>query len=186
MTSQSIIDKHSDDLEKVTEHLKTELSGIRTGRASAGLVETIQVEAYGTTQPLRDLAQISVPEPKQILIQPWDKSVAKDIEKAIQTSPLGVNPVNEGSVLRITLPPLTEERRKELTKVVGSHAEAARIALRNVREAVLKEMKKAEDDGQISEDERFRGQEHLQKKIDEINKKIKELSEAKEKEILTV
>ena len=150
------------------------------------MVEMLPIEAYGSTQPLRDLAQISVPEARQILIQPWDKSIAKDIEKAIQTSPLGVNPVNEGPVLRVTLPTLTEERRKEITKVVNQHAEGARIAVRNLRESILKEFKKQEDEGGISEDERFRGEEQLQKRVEEINKQIKDLAEAKEKEVLTV
>jgi ribosome recycling factor len=150
------------------------------------LVEMIPVEAYSTTQPLRDLAQLSVPEPRQILIQPWDKSVAKDIEKAIQQSHLGVNPTNEGNSIRVVLPELTEERRKELTKVVGQHAEQARVAVRNVRESVIKQLKKLDEEGEISEDERYRGEQQLQKKIDELNSKIKEIAEGKEKEIMTV
>jgi len=186
MTSQEIINKHLPEFEGALEHLRTELKGLRTGRASTALVEMLPIEAYGSTQPLRDLAQISVPEARQVLIQPWDPAVIKDIEKAIQVSPLGVNPVNEGRTLRITLPPLTEERRKELTKVVGQYAEGARIAVRNTRESIIKELKRAENDGQISEDEQFRGAEHVQKKIDELNRQIKDLADAKEKEILTV
>lgn len=186
MTATEVLNSKAEEFSKVIEHLKSELSGLRTGRASTALVEMLQVEAYGSVQPLRDLAQISVPESRQILIQPWDKSIASNIEKAVQTSSLGVNPVNEGAAIRITLPQLTEERRKELTKVAGQHAEAARIAVRNVREAVMKELKRLEGEDIISEDERFRGEESLQKKIDEVNKQIKDIAEAKEKEILTV
>ena len=184
--THAVLIAKQEEFAKTIEHLKTELAGLRTGRASTSLVEMIPVEAYGTSQPIRDMAQISVPEPRQIYIQPWDKSVLRDMEKAIQISPLGVNPVNDGNGLRIVLPALTEERRKELTKVVGQYSEAARVAVRNVRESAMKEFKKLEDDGQISEDERFRGEEQLQKKVEEINRQIKEIVDAKEKEILTV
>lgn len=186
MTISEVLNSKAEEFQKILDRLKSELSGLRTGRAHVALVEMIQVEAYGAVQPVRDLAQISVPEPRQILIQPWDKSIAGNIEKAIQTSPLGVNPVNEGAAIRVTLPQLTQERRKELTKIAGQHAEAARVSVRNVRESVIKELKKLENDNAISEDERFRGEENLQKKIDEINRQIKELAESKEKEILTI
>jgi ribosome recycling factor len=186
MTIHEIIIKRQEEFNRVVDHLKGELAGLRTGRASTALVEGIQVEAYGTAQSLRDMAQISIPEPRQIYIQPWDKSVMPAMEKAIQLSPLGVNPVNDGNGLRVILPPLTEDRRRELTKVVGQHAEAARVAVRNVREAVMKDLKRQKDEGGISEDEQFRGEEHLQKKVDEINKVIKELATAKETEIMTV
>ncbi len=186
MTVQEVINGKLEEFNKTIDHLKAELSGLRTGRASTALVEMIPVEAYGATQPIRDLAQINVPEPRQIYIQPWDKSVLSSMEKAVQTSSLGVNPVNDGNGLRIVLPPLTEERRKELTKVVGQHAEAARVAVRNVRESAMKEFKRLKDEDEISEDECFRGEEQLQKKVDEKNMQIREIAEAKEKEILTV
>ncbi|OGE84924.1 MAG: ribosome recycling factor [Candidatus Doudnabacteria bacterium RIFCSPHIGHO2_02_FULL_46_11] len=185
-TVQEVISSKHEDFTKSVEHFKGELSVLRTGRASTGLVDLIPIEAYGAVQPLRDLAQITVPESRQILVQPWDKSILANIEKSIQTSSLGVNPVNDGNAIRISLPALTEERRKELAKVVGQHAEAARVSVRSVRESAMKELKRLDETDEISEDERFRGEEQLQKKVDELNKQIKEIAEAKEKEIMTV
>jgi ribosome recycling factor len=186
MTASDLVKQKSPEFEGVLSHLQDELRGLRTGRASTALVEGLQVEAYGTMQNLRDMAQISVPEARQIFIQPWDKSVLKDIEKAVQASTLGINPVNDGTGIRLTMPALTEERRKELTKVVGQYAEAARISVRNVRESIIKELKKMQDSGEVSEDERFRGEEQIQKKVEEINVRIRELAEVKEQEIMTV
>ncbi|PIS42111.1 MAG: ribosome recycling factor [Candidatus Kerfeldbacteria bacterium CG08_land_8_20_14_0_20_40_16] len=172
--------------EKALEHLKSNLSQIRTGRATPTLVENIKVLCYGTESPLVQLATITAPDSTCLLIQPWDKSILKDVEKAIQKSDLGIQPVNEGQQIRIKIPPLTEEKRKELIKIVNERVEETKIAIRNIRENVLKEMKNQEKEGSISEDEFFAFQKDIQKQVDAVMDKIAETFEKKEKEILTV
>lgn len=175
-----------ENFDKVVENLKFELSKLRTGRANPLMVEDIKVDYYGAPTPVKGLGSISVPEPRQLMIQPWDKNALAPMEKAIRDSGLGLNPTNEGDKLRITIPELTEERRKELTKIVGKIAEEARIKIRNLREEMHKEIKQQEEAGKISEDDRFRKQEELQKTVEDFNAQIKTLAETKEKEIMTV
>ena len=172
--------------EEIILHLRAELQKLRTARANPAMVEDLQADYYGTKTPLKQLGSISVPEPRQLLISPWDKSVLGGIEKAIRDSGLGLNPANEGDKIRITVPQLTEERRKELTKIAGKTTEEARVRLRNLREDLGKEIKKEFDEKVITEDDKFRLQEELQKYTDEYNKQIKEQQEAKEKEIMTI
>ena len=173
-------------LGKTVERLRSEIASLRTGRASSALVENIEVDYYGTKTPLKALAAISVPEPKQLVIQPWDKASLQPIEKAIRESELGLSPVVDKDLIRLTIPPLTEERRKELLKVLGRHVEDARIHVRREREETLKETDRKEKAKEISEDEKFRQKNEIQKAVDEANKKIEEVSATKEKEIMNV
>jgi ribosome recycling factor len=166
--------------------LKQELGGLRTGRASASLVEPIQVDAYGTHMPLNQLASVSVPEPRLISIQVWDKSMVHAVEKAIAGSSLGLSPSTEGQVLRLRIPELNEERRRDLVKVAHKYAEAARIAVRHVRRDGIDVLKKLEKEHKISEDEQKRSSDQVQKTTDEIIAEVDKMLAAKEKEILTV
>ena len=159
--------------------------GLRTGRATPALVEDLEVDYYGAKTPLKAVASISSPEPRQLVIQPWDKNAIQPIEKAIQSSSLGLNPVTDRDTIRLSIPSLTEERRKELLKVLGRHLEDARIAVRREREEALKEIDRAEKAKEISEDEKFRKKQEAQKVVDDFNKKIDEIGSAKEKEIMT-
>jgi ribosome recycling factor len=166
--------------------LKHELGGLRTGRASASLLEPIQVEAYGSHMPLNQVATISVPEPRLITVQVWDKSMLHAVEKAISASSLGLTPSTEGQMLRLRVPELNEERRKDLVKVAHKYAEAARVAVRHVRRDGLDVLKKMEKDHKISEDDGKRSSEQVQKACDETISDVDKLLAAKEKEILTV
>src|SRR5205823_3057888 len=166
--------------------LKHELGGRRTGRASASMLEPVQVDAYGTHMPLNQLATISVPEPRLISVQVWDKSMVKAVEKAIVDSNLGLSPATEGQVVRLRIPELNEERRKELVKVAHKYAEAARVAVRHVRRDGLDVLKRLEKDHKISEDEGKRSSEQVQKATDEAIAEVDKMLANKEKEILTV
>jgi len=173
-------------MEKTLKKFKEELSHIRTSRASVSLLEGIKVDCYGTKMPITQVATVTVVEGKMLVIQPWDVNLVKEIERAIQKSDLGVNPSVEGKVIRIVLPPLTEERRKELIKVAGKLAEEARIAIRNLRRELLDKFKSAKKEGEISEDEYKQLEKKVQKLTDEYIKKIEEALKEKEKEILAV
>src|SRR6202521_1707044 len=166
--------------------LKQELGGLRTGRASASLVDPIQVEAYGSHMPLNQLATVSVPEPRLISVQVWDRSMVHAVEKAIINSNLGLSPATEGQVVRLRIPELNEERRKELVKVAHKYAEAARVAVRHVRRDGLDTVKKLEKNHEISEDDQERLANEVQKATDGTISEIDQLLAAKEKEILTV
>lgn len=181
-----LITKKEPEFTKVIDHLKHELATLRAGRASAALVEHLEVEYYGTKTSLRQLAQIAIPEPRSITIQPYDKNALKDIEKAIQASNLGITPMNDGTFIRLNIPQMTEERRKELVKVVSQMAEKARVSVRNIREEIWKEIQRQEKDGKISEDDKISGKKDLQEVVDKYNEEIKKLADAKEKEILTI
>lgn len=181
-----IINNRVTEFADAVEHLKHELSTLRTGRASASLVEHIQVEYYGVMSELLAIAQIAVPEPRQITIQPYDKNALKDIEKAIQQSNIGINPVNDGTVIRLNIPPMTEERRKEMAKIVSQMGEKSRVTIRNIREDIWKEIQKMEKEGTISEDDKISGKDELQDVVDKYNAEIKKLSEAKEQEVMTI
>src|SRR5499426_4273635 len=166
--------------------LKQELGGLRTGRASATLLDPVQVEAYGTHMPLNQLAKVSVPEPRLLSVQVWDKSMVHAVEKAIINSNLGLNPATEGQVLRLRIPELNQERRKELVKVAHRYAETARVAVRHVRRDGLDVLKRMEKDGAISEDDQKRMHDEVQKATDQIIAEIDQSLATKEKEILTV
>ncbi len=168
------------------QNLENDLSGIRTGRASPALVERLQVEYYGVPTPLMQLATISVPEPRTLLIRPFDASTMKNIEKAILASDLGLTPNNDGKVIRLNLPPLTEERRRELAKVVHNRLEDARVAVRNVRRDLMRDLKEFEHEKLISEDELKNAEEELQKLTDQMIKQIDQIGERKQKEIMEV
>lgn len=173
-------------LEKTIAHLKEEIASLRTGRASPALVEDVNVDYYGTETPLKALAAISSPEPRQIVITPWDKNALQPIEKAIQSSSLGLNPVTDRDAIRLTIPPLTEERRKELVKLLGRHLEDAKITVRREREDMQREIDRREKAKEMSEDQKFREKADAQKAVDDANKKIEEIGAHKEKEIMTV
>jgi ribosome recycling factor len=166
--------------------LEEDLSGIRTGRASPVLVERLQVEYYGAFTPLIQLASISVPEPRSLLIRPFDAASLKAIERAILASDLGLTPNNDGKAIRLNLPPLTEERRRDLVKLVHNRVEEARVAARNVRRDTIKDLREFEQEKLISEDERKKGEDETQKLTDRLIEEINAVGERKEKEILEV
>jgi ribosome recycling factor len=173
-----------DRMGKTISALENELKRIRTGRASLSLLDGIRVDYYGTLTPLNQMASLAVPESRLITIQPWDVSVIKDIEKAILKSDLGLTPSSDGKLIRISIPPLTEERRKELVKVVNKVCEEHKVALRNIRRDSNDLLKGFKKDGDISEDDAFRAQDQVQKITDEHIKQIDEIYKDKEKEIL--
>jgi ribosome recycling factor len=164
--------------------LKHDLSGLRTGRASIALLDTIHVEVYGANMPLNQVATVSVPEPRMLSVQVWDRSNVQPVEKAIRSANLGLNPVTDGQLIRLPIPDLTEDRRKELAKLVGQFAEKAKVAVRNVRRDGMDQLKQDEKKHQISEDEHKRLEQEVQKLTDDTIKEIDELSHSKEKEIL--
>jgi ribosome recycling factor len=166
--------------------LEEDLSAIRTGRASPALVEKLPVDYYGASTPLMQLAMISVPEPRALMIKPFDPASLKSIDRAIQASDLGLTPNNDGKSIRLNLPPLTEERRRELVKVVHNRLEEARVAIRNIRRDLMKDLKDFENEKVISEDERKRGEDDLQKITDRFIQEIEKHGQEKEKEILEV
>ena len=166
------------------EALKHDLGGLRTGRASASLLEPVTVEVYGAHMPLMQIATVSVPEPRMITVQVWDRSNVNAVEKAIRSAGLGLNPISEGQTLRLPIPDLTEERRKELAKLAGQYAEKAKIAVRNVRRDGMDQLKQDEKKHEISEDDRKRLEAEVQKLTDETIAEIDAASAAKEKEIL--
>ncbi len=182
----NILNNHKPEFEKSIEHFLHELSGVRTGRANPALLNTVMVESYGSKMPLEHVASVTVSDAKTLVISPWDKSQLQAIEKGIQVANLGFNPSNDGIIIRITLPSLNEERRKEMVKFVGQLAEKGKIGIRNVRESVVKEMKKAEADGKISKDELADELKKLQEVVDKYNGEIKQHAESKEKEVMTV
>lgn len=183
-------DYDEDDLKRrmdgAIESLRKEFAGLRTGRASANLLDPIKVEAYGTPTPINQVGTVSVPEPRMISVQIWDKEMVGAVDKAIRNSQLGLNPVMEGQLLRIPIPPLNEERRAELAKLAGSYAENARVAVRNVRRDGMDGLKKLEKDGTLSEDEHKSFAEDVQKLTDDAIKKIDENLKTKQEEIMQV
>jgi ribosome recycling factor len=166
--------------------LKTELAGLRTGRASAALLDPVRVEAYGNTMPINQVGTVSTPEPRLLTVQVWDKSMVKAVEKAIRDSGIGLNPQTDGQLLRIPIPELNEERRKELVKLAHKYAEAARVAIRNVRRDGMEVLKKAEKDHKIGQDEHHKLGDELQKLTDAHIRDVDAAMHAKEQEILQV
>jgi len=166
--------------------LKKELGGLRTGRAAPSLLESVSVDAYGSTMPLNQLSTVSAPEPRLLVVQVWDRSMAKAVDAAIREAGLGLNPQSEGQVIRVPIPPLSEERRKELTKIAHKYAEQARVSVRNVRRDGLEALKKREKDRQITQDQHRKLDKDVQTLTDETIKRVDETLANKEKEILHV
>ena len=183
---RDVIQKTKARMDKAVEDLRRELSGVRSGRASISLLDHITVEYYGAPTPLNQVATLSVPEPTLITAQPWDLSLLSAIEKAIRSSDLGLNPGNDGKLIRIPSPPLTEERRKQLAKHVGKVLEDHRTAIRNIRRDENEVIKKMLKDKQVSEDEERKALDEVQKLTDQYTAKVEELAKKKEEEILTV
>ena len=173
-------------MQKTLDNLNEEYVTIRAGRANPGVLNKILVDYYGTPTPIQQMANISIPEARILVIQPWDRSAMKNIEKALQASDIGINPNNDGTVIRLVFPELTEERRKELVKDVKKKGEAAKVALRNIRRDVVESIKKAEKAGEITEDDRNADEEQAQKLTDKFVEKVDKAIEEKTKEIMTV
>jgi ribosome recycling factor len=181
-----VIDECADKMRKAVTHLQAEFAALRTGRASSSVVEKLRVDAYGSDVPLQQLAGFGVPEPRVLTISPYDKGTIKAIEKAIQQSDLGVNPSNDGQVIRLVFPELTEERRKELVKVARNRAEEGRVAVRNARRHARHELEGLEKDGEISKDDLDRTEKDLEKRTHEVVAEIDELLKHKEQELLSI
>ena len=186
MTSDQVLSVASQEFEKAVAHLKDEFNRLQLGRANPSLVENVHVEIYGAVQPLKAVASISVPEPRTLMISPWDRSTLAAIEKGIVGSGLGLNPVNDGIVVRINIPALTQERRADLTKVVKKLSEEARIGVRTARQDAQNGLKAMEAKSEITEDDLRGSTKNLQDNVDAINKKIDELAKQKEQDIMTV
>jgi ribosome recycling factor len=183
---KDLIKQSEDNMKKSINFLKENLASIRAGKANPKLVDKIQVSYYGAMTPLNQIANISVPEPRAILIQPWDSSIIKEIEKAIMASELGINPSNDGKIIRLIIPQLTEERRKDLLKIVKKETENAKVAIRNIRRDVNESVKKMEKASEITKDDLKRAEEEMQKLTDKYIKLIDDTYKEKEKEVLEV
>ena len=181
-----VLARYRDRMDKSVTALKDEFHTLRTGRATAGLLDQVMVDAYGSNVPITQVAGISVPDPRSITVSVWDRGVVVSVEKAIRNAGLGLNPVVEGQNLRVPIPPLTEDRRKDLAKLAGKYAETQRISVRNVRRDANDDLKKAEKDGVISQDEHKRMEAEVQKFTDEAIKRIDESLKTKEQEIMQV
>jgi ribosome recycling factor len=181
-----ILEEGEEKMGKAEEALRNELATIRTGRASPAILERLHVEYYGVSTPLNQVAGIAAPEPRLLIVNPWERHMLAVIEKALLKSDLGLNPINDGQVLRLVIPPLTEERRRELVRLVGKRVEEGRVAVRNCRRDALNELRKLEKDKEISQDELRRGQERLQEITDRYIERIDEIGEWKEAEIMEI
>jgi ribosome recycling factor len=181
-----VLAKYRDRMDKAIGALKEEFGSLRTGRASASLLDQVMVEAYGSSTPLNAVASVSVPEPRSITVSVWDRALVVSVEKAIRNANLGFNPVVEGQNLRVPIPPLTEDRRKDLAKMAGKYAEQQKVAIRNVRREAMDDLKKAEKDSVITQDEQKRMETDVQKFTDEAVKRVDEALKTKEQEIMQV
>lgn len=173
-------------MKKTVTSLTENLQSIRAGRANTSLLDKINVDYYGQSTPINQVASVSAPEARLLVIQPWDVKIIPDIEKAIQKSDLGINPSNDGKLIRLVIPQLTEERRKDLVKVVGKYSEEGKVSIRNIRRDSMEEIKKAEKNKEISEDEKIMYEEDIQKLTDKYIKEIDKITEAKEKELMEI
>jgi ribosome recycling factor len=173
-------------MDKALEALRREFSSVRTGKASPALLDTVRVDAYGSKMPLNQVGTVSAPEPRMLIVQPWDKGLVGAVEKAIRTSDLGLNPSNDGTIVRIPIPPLTEERRRDMVKVLHKLAEEGRIAVRHARQEANKAIKSAQQGHEISEDDGRRQLEEVQKLTDEYIGRIDQILHAKEQEVMEV
>ncbi len=184
--TKDILDAQEDKMKKTLEGLKKDYGTLRAGRAAPSLLDKVMVDYYGTPTPVNQLANVTVPEPRMIMIKPWDKKSLKDIEKAIMKSDLGLMPNSDGSIIRLAIPQLTQERRKELVKVVSKKAEEAKVAMRNIRRDGNEAIKKLEKNKQITEDDRKEAQEDIQKLLDKYIKLVDSTKASKEKEVMEV
>lgn len=180
------LNDHKPEFQKVIDHLKTELSSLRTGRANPAILDSVMVEAYGSKMPIKGVGSVGVPDARTITVEPWDKSLLKEIERAIVGANLGLSPVVDGTVVRLNIPQLNEENRKELVKIAGKRVEDARVSIRAAREKIRTAIMAAEEAKKIREDERYKIQEDLEKLVATYNDLIKKMGEEKEKEIMTV
>ncbi|UTP37683.1 ribosome recycling factor [Phenylobacterium sp. LH3H17] len=185
-TEKPVLSSYKDRMDKAILALKDEFASLRTGRASAGLLDQVMVDAYGSSVPINQVGSVSVPEPRSISVSIWDKALVVSVEKAIRNAGLGFNPVVDGMNLRIPIPPLTEERRRDLAKLAGKYAEQQKVAVRNVRRDANDDLKKAEKDGAISQDEHRKMEAEVQKFTDEAVKRVDEALKTKEQEIMQV
>jgi ribosome recycling factor len=185
-TAKPDLSKHHGRMDKAVAALKEEFASLRTGRASAALLDQVHVEAYGSNMPINQVASVSVPDPRSITVSVWDKALIVSVEKAIRNAGLGLNPVVEGQNLRVPIPALTEERRRDLAKLAGKYAEQQRVAVRNVRREAMDELKKAEKEAAITQDEHKRMEVEVQKLTDEAVHRIDEALKSKEHEIMQV
>jgi ribosome recycling factor len=186
MSDKPDLSQYQTRMDKAVAALKEEFAGLRTGRASIGLLEPVTVEAYGSTVPLNTVGAISAPEPRMLTVNVWDKGLVVAVEKAIRAAGLGLNPINEGTLLRIPIPPLTEDRRKDMVKLAGKYAEQQKIAVRNVRRDAMDDLKKAEKDHVISEDDHKRLSTEIQSFTDAAIRRVDEALKVKEQEIMQV
>jgi len=185
-TEKPVLSSYKDRMDKAILALKDEFASLRTGRASAGLLDQVMVDAYGSSVPINQVGSVSVPEPRSISVSIWDKALVVSVEKAIRNAGLGFNPVVDGMNLRIPIPPLTEERRRDLAKLAGKYAEQQKVAVRNVRRDANDDLKKAEKDGAINQDEHRKMEAEVQKFTDEAVKRVDEALKTKEQEIMQV
>lgn len=184
MSVNEIIDSAKKQMDKTFDHYKNQISKVRTGRASASILDGVVVDYYGSPTPLNQTANISVPDARTIVINPYDKGILQSIEKSIQQADLGFNPQNDGVIIRINVPPLTEERRKEFVKLSKKYAEDGKVAIRNIRRDLMDDFKKGEKDKSITEDERKKGEEQLQKVTDDFVSRLDKTVLEKEKELM--
>jgi ribosome recycling factor len=186
MSQQAVQKDLETRMQQAVDVLTREFAAVRTGRANAALLDGVRVEAYGNSTPINQVASVSVPDPRTIMIQPWDASQLKEIEKGIVKSDIGITPSNDGKVIRLTMPTLTEDRRKQLAKAVGKLAEDARVSVRNVRREANDKLKALAKEKKLSEDEERRAHDQIQKATDRFTARIEELTKKKEQEVLTV
>ncbi len=180
------ISQAREHMDKALDAMRREFNTVRTGKASPALLDTVRVDAYGSKMPLNQVASVSAPEPRLLIVQPWDKSLVPAVEKAIKTAELGLNPATESGLIRVPVPALTEERRREMVKTLHKLAEEGRVGVRHARQEGNKEIKRREGEGEISEDDARREMEHVQKLTDEYIHKIEQLLKAKEAEVMEV
>ena len=183
---KELINKIKPNLNKTIDYLKSELASLQVGRATPSLLENLEVDCYNQKMPLKQLATIQTPEPRSIIVRPWDKSIIQNVEKAIGKSKLGLSPIVEEDFIRLSVPPLSEERRKEIVKILQEKVEECRISIRRHREDVWKEVQTMEQNKEISEDDKFKAKDELQKVIDEYNEKVEEIRKKKQEEIMKV
>lgn len=184
MAIKDVFAKHKNDFDHIVDFYKSDIATIRTGRATPALVEDIIVDAYGQKMHIKELASMATPEPRTLVIQPWDKGALEPISTAIRKSDIGLNPVVDGEIIRLSIPSLTEERRKDFIKMLKAKSEESKVKIRRLREEMWEKIQTMAQDGEIREDEKFRGREDLQKIVDEHNKKIEELEKKKEAELM--
>jgi ribosome recycling factor len=182
----NLVELNKEDFEKAITHFRQDITSLRTGRATPALVEDITVEGYGTKQPMKAVASISVQDAKTVVVEPWDKGLIQAIETAIRNSQLGINPVNDGKLIRLPLPDLTQDRRQELIKVLHQKLEGARVVIRKIREDIRDQIDKQFKDKEIGEDDKYKMQDELEKIVKEYNEKVKVIGDEKEVEITTV